>query len=215
MDDTTPLTLREHAREAVRRQIAQTAIGLFEAHGVDNVTVDDIVTAAGTSARTFHRYFTAKEETVLVDSAAHGRLVADALAQQSASDSWSALRQSLQPLTDAADASALRATRVLLSTPSLRARSMQKHRDWAGTLVPILRSAHQLDETEARALVLSALSCFDAALEEWTDHDGARPLSEILDRAFQAVGYQHREPGGRRLGYGGQPRDRPDAGPSA
>jgi AcrR family transcriptional regulator len=91
-------------------RLAQTAIDLFEARGVDDVTVDDIVTAAGTSARTFHRYFTAKEETVLADSAAHGRLVADAPARQSARDPWSALRQSLQPLTDAADAEALRTT---------------------------------------------------------------------------------------------------------
>jgi AcrR family transcriptional regulator len=188
MDDATPLTLREHAREAVRRQLARTAIDLFAARGVDAVTVDDIVAAAGTSARTFHRYFTAKEETVLVDSAAHGRLVADALARQLAGDPWPALRQSLRPLTDAADAQALRTMRVLLSTPSLRARSMQKHRDWADTLVPVLRASRSLDETEARALVLSALACFDAALEEWTGHDGARPLSEIVDRAFRAVG---------------------------
>ena len=191
MDDTAQPTLREHAREAVRRQIARTAIDLFEARGVDDVTVDDIVTAAGTSARTFHRYFTAKEEAVLVDSAAHGRLVAGALGRQPAGDPWSALRRSLQPLVDGADAEALRTTRVLLSTPSLRARSMQKHRDWADALVPILRGACLLDETEARALVLSALSCFDAALEEWAGHDGARPLGEILDRAFLAVGYRH------------------------
>ncbi|MCW2935504.1 MAG: transcriptional regulator, tetR family [Actinomycetia bacterium] len=190
MDDTPPLTLREHAREAVRRQIARTAIDLFEERGVEDVTVDDIVTAAGTSARTFHRYFTAKEETVLVDSAAHGRLVADALGRQAGSDPWAALRQSLQPLVDAADTEVLRTTRVLLSTPSLRARSMQKHRDWADVLVPILRVADRLDETEARALVLSALSCFDVALEEWTSHAGARPLGEILDRAFRAVGYR-------------------------
>jgi AcrR family transcriptional regulator len=190
MDETTPLPLREHAREAVRRQIARTAIDLFEARGVDNVTVDDIVTAAGTSARTFHRYFAAKEETVLVDSAAHGRLVADALARQPAGDPWSALRWSLQPLIEAADAGALRTMRILLSTPSLRARSMQKHRDWADVLVPILRAASQLDQTQARAAVLSALSCFDAALEEWVGEDGARPPGEILDRAFGAVGYR-------------------------
>jgi AcrR family transcriptional regulator len=204
MDDTTPLTLREHAREAIRRQIGRTAIDLFEARGVDDVTVDDIVSAAGTSARTFHRYFAAKEETVLVDSAANGRLVAGALSRQPAGQPWLALRQSLQPLVEASDTDALRATRVLLSTPSLRARSMQKHRDWADALVPILRSAGrpddtrqpddtgQLDETEARALVLSALSCFDAALEEWVSHDGTRPLGDILDRAFRAVGYQRR-----------------------
>lgn len=191
MDDTAQPTLREHAREAVRRQIALTAIDLFEARGVDDVTVDDIVTAAGTSARTFHRYFTAKEEAVLVDSAAHGRLVTGALGRQAAGDPWSALRRSLQPLVDGADAEALRTMRVLLSTQSLRARSMQKHRDWADALAPILRGICLLDETEARALVLSALSCFDAALEEWVGHDGARPLGEILDRAFRAVGYRH------------------------
>jgi AcrR family transcriptional regulator len=129
----------------VRQQIARTAIDLFTERGVDDVTVDDIVTVSGTSARTFHRYFTAKEETVLVDAAAHGRLVADALARQPAGDPWSALRESLRPLSDAAGAEALRTMRVLLSTPSLRARSMQKHRDWADALVPILRAADDLD----------------------------------------------------------------------
>jgi hypothetical protein len=107
-----------------------------------------------------------------------------------AGDPWSALRQALQPLVDAADSDVLRATRVLLSTPSLRARSMSKHRDWSDALVPILRADGRLDETEARALVLSALACFDAALEEWVSEDGARSPGEILDRAFRAVGYR-------------------------
>jgi hypothetical protein len=52
------------------------------------------------------------------------------------------------------------------------------------------RADGRLDDTEARALVLSALACFDAALDEWAGHDGARPPGEILDRAFQAVGYR-------------------------
>jgi MftR C-terminal domain len=80
--------------------------------------------------------------------------------------------------------------RILLSTPSLRARSTQKYRDWADALVPILRTVGNLDQTEAQALVLSALACFDAALEEWVSRDGARPLGEILDRAFLVVGYR-------------------------
>jgi hypothetical protein len=38
--------------------------------------------------------------------------------------------------------------------------------------------------------VLSVLSCLDAALEEWAGRDDAPSLSEILDRAFLAVGYR-------------------------
>ncbi|MFJ9543938.1 TetR family transcriptional regulator [Streptomyces sp. NPDC101225] len=192
MTDVAPIPLRQHARDAVRRQIALTAIDLFEEHGFAHVTVGDIVKAAGTSARTFHRYFSSKEDTVLVDAAANGELIRRELEQCTDLEPWTALRQALQPLVDITtndDGRALRAMRVLLSMPSLRARSTQKHQEWAEFLIPVLRSNTEADALQARALVLSALSCCDAALEEWVAEDGARPLADILDHAFTSVGY--------------------------
>src|SRR6185503_7840802 len=47
-----------------------TGIELFSDRGYDNVTIDEVVTAAGVSTRTFYRYYDAKEDLVI---AAHQR----------------------------------------------------------------------------------------------------------------------------------------------
>ncbi|PJJ63853.1 TetR family transcriptional regulator [Compostimonas suwonensis] len=190
MSDLPRPSLRDHARDAVRRQIAATAVELFDERGFANVTIEDIVTAAGTSPRTFHRYFSAKEETVLIDAETHGTQVRDALERQDLADPWAALRGSLEPLvrnTAHDDGRSLRGMRVMLSAPTLRARNLQKHREWAEFLIPALG---QSDLARARALVFGALSCFDAALETWVEQDGVEPLATILNRAFDAVGYR-------------------------
>jgi AcrR family transcriptional regulator len=193
MAETTRSPLRQFAHDAARRKIAETAVDLFAERGFAKVTVGDIVQEAGTSARTFHRHFASKEDTVLIDAAAHGELVRTELERCEDPDPWSALRQALRPLaqlTESDGGRALRAMGVLLSTDSLRARSVQKHQQWTQFLIPALRTGRKLDETQARALVLSALACFDAALEEWTAHGGERPLEDLLDQAFRAVGYR-------------------------
>jgi len=46
-------------------EIGEAALELFETHGVAATTIADIARAAGISDRTFFRYFSSKEETVL------------------------------------------------------------------------------------------------------------------------------------------------------
>ncbi|MGZ8745904.1 MAG: TetR family transcriptional regulator, partial [Mycobacterium sp.] len=57
--------LSERRRRLLRDEVGRVAILLFVEHGFDNVTVDDIAVAAGTSPRTFFRYFPTKDEVVL------------------------------------------------------------------------------------------------------------------------------------------------------
>jgi len=63
----TPATvsLRERRRLATEAEVSQAALELFEARGVAATTIGDIARAAGISERTFFRYFSSKEETVL------------------------------------------------------------------------------------------------------------------------------------------------------
>lgn len=58
-------TLGERRRRLLRDEIGRVAIGLFAERGFDAVTVDDIAAEAGTSQRTFFRYFATKDEVVL------------------------------------------------------------------------------------------------------------------------------------------------------
>lgn len=57
--------IRERKRLATKRRICDEAATLVEAHGYDNVTVDDICQASGISRRTFFNYMDSKDEAVL------------------------------------------------------------------------------------------------------------------------------------------------------
>jgi len=52
-----------------RRRLQEAALDLFERRGFDAVTIDDITEVAGTSRRTFFRYFATKEDSALADHA--------------------------------------------------------------------------------------------------------------------------------------------------
>lgn len=61
------IDLRTRRRTATRIEIQRAALDLFEQHGFDETTVDEIARVAGISPRTFFRYFATKEDSVLGD----------------------------------------------------------------------------------------------------------------------------------------------------
>ncbi|MFI8633818.1 TetR family transcriptional regulator [Microbacterium sp. NPDC077663] len=74
--------LRERRRRETQRELSDAALELFETRSVSGTTVDDIAHLAGTSPRTFFRYFATKEAAVLQptdESEAMLRAVADAV----------------------------------------------------------------------------------------------------------------------------------------
>ncbi len=67
MDESPAIGIRERARGALRGELADVALRLFEERGYDQTPVDDIASAAGISPRTFYRYFGTKEEVLFGD----------------------------------------------------------------------------------------------------------------------------------------------------
>ncbi|WIB36736.1 TetR family transcriptional regulator [Curtobacterium sp. MCJR17_043] len=135
--------LRDIARDAVRARIAAVAIARFDAEGFDRVTVEQVAAEAGISARSFHRYFPAKEDAVIGDPARHGAALAAAFGARPADEPvWSALREAfvamLEHGSDDDPETGRRSVRVMLSTPSLRARNTEKHHAWAEVLLPLV-----------------------------------------------------------------------------
>ena len=71
------MSLRERQRRFAMAEVERVALDLFAARGYESVSVDDIVAAAGTSQRTFFRYFASKDEVVLAyERYLHERFVA-------------------------------------------------------------------------------------------------------------------------------------------
>lgn len=189
-------SLRERTRQAMQTEVSAVAFRLFAAQGFDKTTVDQIAAEAGLSRTTFFRYFGTKEDVVLCNLGELGRAVGEALvARPAGEEPWESLRRAFDVVTRLnADApeQTLGFVRMLIETPSLRARNWEKTQDWQNLLVPEISRRLGTNEAiaqdpRARALVGSALACLDAAKEAWTACDGATALPELLDRAMGAL----------------------------
>jgi AcrR family transcriptional regulator len=81
----------DRRREVNRDRLRGIALELFVRNGYPNVSVDAIATAAGVSARTFHRYFPSKQDVLLQYRAEMDRNFIDRLDRLSPASSSSPL----------------------------------------------------------------------------------------------------------------------------
>ena len=168
---------------------------MFDEQGFDETTVDQITSAVGISPRSFFRYFASKEDVVLGDPMIYGEPVRQRLAQRLESmPVWEALRWGFEAVIENVESDpewALRATRVMIRTPSLRARNTEKHLAWMTVLEPLVAGAMTGPETDrhyqARAVTLCALTCLDAYFAEWVHRGGDVPSRVLLDDAFRML----------------------------
>lgn len=78
--------LRERKKLATRTALADAALRLCVAHGLDGVTVEQVAHDAGVSLRTFFNYFSSKEEAVVAGDVATAAAFVEAFAGRPASE---------------------------------------------------------------------------------------------------------------------------------
>lgn len=185
--------LRDITRDAVRARIAAVALERFDTDGFENVTVEQVAAEVGISARSFHRYFPAKEDAVIGDPARHRDALAEAFRSRSTTQPvWPALREAFAEMLERGSTddpeTGRRSVRVMTSTASLRARNLEKHQAWADVLTPlVVEQLHGPDaELRARVLVQAALGCFDVAITTWATGDDP-DAAAILRSAFDGI----------------------------
>ncbi|WEO77338.1 TetR family transcriptional regulator [Cryobacterium sp. SO2] len=191
---STEPTLWQRSRQSAYAEITSTAMRLFLDQGFDQTTIDQIASTAGISRRSFFRYFGTKEDIVLGDLAGQGELMREALEKVPQTvGPWEALRQALHAV-DALEVDpgvTLKIATMMYGTPSLRARSIEKHLHWQTLLVPDIRRrlglADDVYDPAPAAIVASAITCLDVAGELWVTGGGVGDLAALYDRAVTAV----------------------------
>jgi AcrR family transcriptional regulator len=93
-------TLRERKKRATRQLISDVATALFTERGFDNVTVDEVATAANVSKMTVFNYFASKEDLLFDRSDEPQQLVRDGLAHRGGQAPLAALRALVHALVE-------------------------------------------------------------------------------------------------------------------
>ena len=187
----------ERKRQLVADELRDAALMLLATRGFDTVTVDDIVTAAGMSRRTFNRYYASKEDVVVRFLADMGADIVAALAARPAGEPPSvALRHAvwvpLAACTDHPDhiERARKVVRLVLDTPALQARWLERQTQWRAGLIAELAARRGLDpdtDPYPRLAAGMALVVFDTVLQQWRPGDDEQRLAELTDQAFAVV----------------------------
>jgi AcrR family transcriptional regulator len=188
------LSTRAIGRAAIRDELASIALPRFLDAGFDNVTFDDLATAARVSRSTFLRYFGSKEDVVLFVFDPLGDAMSAALASRpAAEDEWTALRRSVDPavallVRDPGEGLAL--LRLVWNTPALWGRLHEKQASWRAALVDRLSQRSGADTPSPlvlRTRVMAALGCLMVAFDSWVEGEGRDDLDVLADLTFGAL----------------------------
>lgn len=187
--------MAERKRLLVRSELAEAAVKLLADQGFEETTVDQIVAAVGMSRRTFSRYFDSKEDVIVHMLAEAGvKLCAELNARPADEPPAVALRRALSVFTSMSvgnPAKMLRVSRLILDTPALLARFLERQSQWQAEMTGILALRAGLEpDVDLRPAVAAgvALTAFQAALRRWVDSDGSESLDEVVDQALALVG---------------------------
>ncbi|GHF86252.1 TetR family transcriptional regulator [Kitasatospora xanthocidica] len=177
---TTPAaTLAQRKRQLVADELTRAALELLADGGFEAVTVDEIAAAAGVSKRTFFRYFASKEDVVVRFLAGLGAAMREELAARPAAEPPSvALRHAVWCSVAACaghEERARRVVRLILTTPALLARFLERQAQWRDALAAELAARLGLDpaaELYPQLAADMALAAFHAVLQRWSGADG-------------------------------------------
>ena len=85
---------------------------------------------------------------------------------------------------------ALHVSRLILDTPTLLARFLERQSQWQAEMAGILARRTGLDpDTDLRPALAAgvALTAFQTALRRWVDSDGTKPMDELVGQAFAMI----------------------------
>lgn len=189
--DETP-SLRERNKARAREEIAGAALQLFAQRGFADVTVDEIVTAAGVSRRTFFRYFETKEDALLSDYPELNVRLADSLRNGHAEDLMAAIRASLHRLADwyvERSEAVLARSRLIHDALAVAARNLEFFSQWEKAIAITAAQSMGVDPGTLvpRTIAAAVVGSFRAALSQWVRSSCREDLHLLTDQALEVV----------------------------
>lgn len=183
---------RTRRRLKLQRELQSVALALFEVHGYEDTTIDEIAAAADISTRTFFRYFPTKEDLVLWDE--YDPAFLDALANRpdreplmqalrSATHDW------VRAFTTQDRDRVLARLRLFFSVPTLQGRYWQGMQAMATQIASWMAPRLELtpDALPVRVLSLAFIAALAAATEAWACDAQARDLAALADEALSTL----------------------------
>ena len=190
-------SLRDRQRAQIRADIRRAALRLFAERGYDDVTTEEIATAAGVSPRTFFRHVPTKDELLLAPVRHGGAAIVILLEQRPATESPDvALINAIITRTrsfDEADCQEWREAlpgapglldKVTIHTPADKERATK--------LVAERMGADPDIDIRPGLLVQLAFAAADFAFQLWVRQAGNPwPLDRYVTEALEAIGSPH------------------------
>jgi AcrR family transcriptional regulator len=181
--------LRERKKRKTRWAIQEHALRLFAEQGYDATTVEQIAAAAEISPSTFFRYFPSKEDVVIQDE--YDPLLATMIDNAPAELSpVAALRHAIATAFGEIDKAELakvqERTRLIMSVPALRARTLENLTDTVAVLAEPLarRSGRDPGDYVVRSLAGALIGEVLVATQAWIDGEDGKGFVELIDEAL-------------------------------
>jgi mycofactocin system transcriptional regulator len=172
--------------------VARAALDLFNRHGYDQTTVDQIAAAVGVSRRTFFRYYESKRDVVWGEFDAELVRLHDQL-EDAPRDMpmMDVLRQAVKA-TNRFGARELDELRIRIgligSVPTLVAHSAVRYAEWCQVVAAFVagRTGGSPDELGPQTVARASLGAAMAAFACWAA-SGSDDLAVEVDRAFRLL----------------------------
>lgn len=190
-DSSPTIPLRARKRLAAMRKVQQVAVDAFTERGFEAVTIEELATEADVSPVSIYRWFGTKEgivlwdeyepplfETIAVNLAFHRPVTAVRLA----------LAADLDRMYDRDRARVLARSKLACSEPSILAASTVKNSLMTEGLATLFDGAEpHVDAFNHRVMAAAIVAALTEAITQWTQRDGASPLSDLINRAFAVL----------------------------
>ena len=163
---------------------------LFSEHGFDDVTVEQIATRAGLTARTFYRYFGDKQEVLFFGSDGTEERLAQAVSNVAGTLSpLAAVGHALGEvarLIGSDHEHSVRRRRIIVAHQDLQERELTKLAGWSRRLSAALQ-ANGVDQLTAQLAAETGIVVFRIAFEQWTAGPSAHEFDELLAQSFREL----------------------------